>query len=74
MIAYSFHPEARAEFGEAAVYYEARLGGLGTAFIDAVERAIVLIRRYPDAGAALGQSRRRVSTILGDTGPRSRTR
>ncbi len=49
MIAYAFHPEAEAELGNAASFYEARLDGLGKSFIDAVERAIVLIRRYREA-------------------------
>jgi hypothetical protein len=33
-----FHPEARAEMGEAFNFYEARLGGLGLRFLSAIEQ------------------------------------
>jgi hypothetical protein len=56
--AYSFHPEAEAELADAAVFYEARLGGLGKSFIAEVERTVSLIREHPDAGAPAGLPRR----------------
>jgi toxin ParE1/3/4 len=60
VIAYAFHPEAEAELGDAASFYEARVEGLGKAFADAVERTILFIRRYPEAGTRVDQFRRRV--------------
>lgn len=35
-----YHPEARMELIEAAVWYEAKSSGLGTRFIDQVERRV----------------------------------
>ena len=60
MIPYSFHPEAEAELVEAALFFESRVNGLGRSFVDAVELTISLIRRYPEIGMAVDQSRRRV--------------
>ena len=51
MIPYSFHPEAEAEFADAALFYESRVAGLGRQFSAEVQRIISLIREYPDAGA-----------------------
>mgnify|MGYP006915178300 CR=1 FL=1 len=59
MIDYTFHPEAEAEFGAAAIVYEAQSVGVGTAFVAAVERAILFIRTYPEAGAPVSRSIRR---------------
>ncbi len=59
MIAYSFHPEAEAEFVAAVSFYESRVVGLGKSFVDAVERTISLIRQYPEAGSSAGLSARR---------------
>jgi hypothetical protein len=36
-----YHPEALAEFREAAIYYESRQRGLGGRFIGAVESSVV---------------------------------
>jgi len=60
LIAYSFHPDAEAELAEAADYYEARRPGLGKIFAAEVTRTISLIREYPDSGAPVGASRRRM--------------
>jgi hypothetical protein len=60
VIPYAFHPEAEAEFDESALFYESRLAGLGTSFVDTVERTISLIRQYPEAGALVALSTRRV--------------
>ena len=51
MIPYSFHPEAEAEFVDAALFYESRVAGLGRQFSAEVQRIISLIREYPEAGA-----------------------
>ena len=64
MIPYDFHPEAKAEFIEAAVFYESRRVGLGNSFATEVERTITLIRSHPDAGAP-GRLRRRRMSLLG---------
>ena len=53
MIPYSFHPEAEAEFADAALFYESRVVGLGRLFSAEVQRIVSLIREYPDAGAAV---------------------
>ena len=60
MIPYAFHPEAEAELSAAALFYEARVVGLGRAFAAEVERTIALVREYPDAGAPLRPALRRV--------------
>jgi plasmid stabilization system protein ParE len=53
VIPYSFHPEAEAEFSDAALFYESRVQGLGRLFSAEVLRTVTLIRQYPDAGAPL---------------------
>lgn len=55
----SFHPMAEIEMNEAAEYYETREIGLGTAFIDEVERAIKSIRRHPESSQIIIKSIRR---------------
>jgi toxin ParE1/3/4 len=50
VIPYSFHPEAEAEFADAARLYESRVTGLGRHFSAEVQRIISHIREYPDAG------------------------
>jgi hypothetical protein len=40
---YSFHPEARAEFKEATIYYSEKNPSLASAFYTEVENAIVKI-------------------------------
>jgi plasmid stabilization system protein ParE len=60
VIPYSFHPEARAEYVTATLYYASRRPGLGRSFADAVERALVLIREYPEMGSPIEGSIRRV--------------
>jgi hypothetical protein len=64
VIPYDFHPEARAEFIEATVFYESRRVGLGSWFATEVERTITLIRSHPDVGR-LGGPRRRRMPLLG---------
>jgi hypothetical protein len=56
----SFHGDAARELEEAAVYYESRVAGLGTSFLEEVERTVSLIERYPDAGAVYSRNLRRV--------------
>jgi len=60
VIAYAFHPDADAELGEAAHFYEAQMPGLGKSFAAEVERTIALVREFPEAGSSVGARRRRV--------------
>lgn len=64
MIPHEFHPEAKAEFIEATVFYESRRVNLGNSFATEVERTIALIRSHPDLGAP-GQFLIRRLSLLG---------
>ena len=44
-----YHPEAEAELNEAAGRYESRQKHLGERFSDAVDTAIIAIRRSPES-------------------------
>lgn len=48
-----FHPRARDELEEAAVFYEQRVPGLGKAFSKEVQHALQLILVHPEIGALL---------------------
>ena len=63
MTSHRYLPSAREELNEAAVFYDARVPGLGEAFLDDVERAIETIQRNPRIGAAVGPRFRR--TFIG---------
>ena len=57
----SFHRLAESELNEAAQYYELERPGLGSAFLNEVERCLQSISEHPEAGPAiLGQVRRRL--------------
>lgn len=56
MTGIGFHPEARGELMEAAVYYEEQAVGLGTQFIDEVEQAVQLIADQPGLGVTIERS------------------
>jgi toxin ParE1/3/4 len=43
-------PQASAELEDAAVWYESRRPGLGTEFLEAVDRALDQIDRWPEIG------------------------
>jgi hypothetical protein len=51
VIPYAFHPEAEAELGAAASFYESRNVGFGGAFAAEVQRVVALLREYPDTGS-----------------------
>ena len=55
----SFHPLAEQELIEAANYYDAASPGLGTAFLDAVERAVNQIREHPETAPLVNRLVRR---------------
>jgi len=44
---FGFHPEARAEFHQSAVYYESQQQGLGRRFAEAVRSSVERIRNTP---------------------------
>jgi len=46
-------PEASAELGEAAAWYEQRRKGLGIEFLQAIDNALEFIARFPEAGAGV---------------------
>jgi len=54
-----FHPEAVAEFEEAALFYEQHRGGLGGRFVAAVETAILSIEETPKRWPIFEQDVRR---------------
>jgi hypothetical protein len=57
---YDFHPEARLEYREAAVFYESRRTGLGTAFTVEVEATINRIVQSPEGWQVIEQDVRAV--------------
>jgi toxin ParE1/3/4 len=60
VIAYRFLPLAREELNEAASFYEARVPGLGAAFLDDVDRSIEILGESPRIGAAAGRTFRKL--------------
>lgn len=60
MTSHRYLPSAREELNEAAAFYDARVPGLGDAFLDDVERAIETIQENPRIGATVGRRFRRV--------------
>ena len=55
----AFHPEAEAEFLEAARYYESQAVDLGVSFISAVERTYQRLATFPESGQPFGSRLRR---------------
>jgi toxin ParE1/3/4 len=60
VIPYAFHPEAEAEFADAALFYESRVVGLGRLFSAEVRRIVLLLREFPEAGAPIRLPVRRI--------------
>jgi plasmid stabilization system protein ParE len=57
----SYHRLARRELNEAAQYYNIESPGLGSAFLDEVERCTQAILQFPESGSViLGTIRRRL--------------
>ena len=50
MTAVRFHPDARAELLDGAVYYEEQADGLGGQFIDEVQRVVDMLAESPGLG------------------------
>jgi toxin ParE1/3/4 len=55
-----FHAAAQAELEHAVDYYEARESGLGEQFLSEVQRVVSLVTDYPEIGAEIWETRRRV--------------
>lgn len=55
-----FHPEADAEYAEAAIHAEAQLPGLGSQLFDEIEAVILAIREHPQRGRSVEAPFRRV--------------
>ncbi|MDH4083001.1 MAG: type II toxin-antitoxin system RelE/ParE family toxin [Nitrospira sp.] len=55
----SYHRLARRELNEAAQYYESESPGLGSAFLDEVERCTQVIANFPEAGPLITETIRR---------------
>jgi len=54
----AWHPLSKRELFEAQDFYEDRAAGLGDTFLERVEAAVLLIRRYPHSGSVAGASLR----------------
>ncbi len=52
---HDFHPGAEEEYREAAAWYEDQSSGLGTAFVAAVDAAILIIFRDPGRFQIVGE-------------------
>jgi plasmid stabilization system protein ParE len=57
----AFHRAARAEFIEAAAWYETQRADLGVAFIAEIERCVALVAEQPQIYAVLHKDIRRVT-------------
>src|SRR3954469_8972724 len=55
-----FRPEAKAEAIEARDWYESRAPGLGVEFVTALDLALAMALRNPEAFAAIARDLRRV--------------
>ena len=51
MTAVWFHPDARAELLDGAVYYEEQADGLGGQFVDEAQRVVDMLAASPGLGA-----------------------
>ena len=60
MIPYRFLYPAEDEMTEASQFYEAAAPGLGSDFLDDVQRGINNLREHPNLGHAVGRSLRRI--------------
>lgn len=63
-MSHQFHPEAREEYRQAAIYYEERRQGLGDHFIEQIELAIQQIVESPQRWALIEDGVRRCLTHI----------
>jgi hypothetical protein len=59
-----FHSAAKAESYEAALRYQQARAGLGTNFLDELERVVTIIRRHPQRGSRYKRSARETAGRL----------
>ncbi len=59
---FSFHPEARGEFNEAAIYYSDKSPSLASAFLTEIENAIEKIVENPELYREIDEDIRRCLT------------
>ena len=62
MMSYVFHPEALAEYAEAAQYYSAQNTSIAQDFVNAIEAAIDKIRENPERYSLIDDDIRRCLT------------
>lgn len=55
----AYHPQAAEELIEASGFYEGRVSGLGSRFLDAVEDSLAKLRGKPDLAPADDRGRRK---------------
>lgn len=55
-----FHPKARAELEESALFYDRKYPGLGLAFSDEIRKGITLALNHPEAGTPVFKEFRRM--------------
>lgn len=55
-----FHPQALAELEAEAVYYEAKVSGLGKRFANEVEAALCIAAEFPEMGSPFKFGARRI--------------
>jgi toxin ParE1/3/4 len=56
-----FHPLAEQELVDTVSYYEQQEAGLGLDYLGEVEHAVNFLVRYPEAGAKVGNTIRRLT-------------
>jgi len=60
MFGYRFLPPAEEEMTEASLFYEGASTGLGSDFLDDVQRALDRLRQQPRLGRAIDENLRRM--------------
>ena len=55
----TFHPHAASELAEAVEYYEARSEGLGSEFLNEIQRSLKQVMANPEAYQSIGRRARR---------------
>ena len=60
MIGYRFLPPAEEEMTEASLFYEATTSGLGTGFLDEIQRVVNVLCEHPELGQSVDRGLRRI--------------
>ena len=64
MIGYRFLTPAEIEMTEASAFYEAATAGLGSDFLDEIQRVIHVLRQHPELGRSTGHGFRQAPLPL----------